>query len=737
MKTSSLFFWVLSLFMYFFSQNALAQNTQIKENTPPISLQADLLKYDQNNDLLMASGQVEIEQDGQILLADEVTYSKTRDIATAKGNVTIVGVNGETYFADEAKLSDGLKSGFAKNISTIMSDGSRFVARSGQRIDGHQIIVTDGVYSACRLCEENPTKPPIWQMRAGRIIHDSQNQNIYYHNARMEIFGVPVIYTPYFSHPEPSVERRSGFVKPSFSFDSKLGAAARNYYYFDIAPDKDATVELSVTSKQNSVLGGEWRQRFEHGELFFEGSINRSTIRGGSDDDTILKERDWRGHIFSTGRYDMNDQWRAGFNINRTIDDFYLKDFDYSSDDILKNDLYLERFSGRNYTNANLTYFQDLRPNITEEQPKLTPLIEHKAFGNPNELFGGRWAMNSQFLNLIRDGDQSMSRLSLHPSWERQDYTKHGLKISSEAILRNDNYWIRDLAPGQTGSGDDDQLQSRFLPSAHFKSSYPLIKPIQSSRLLIEPITSLTLSPNQSIDDDIPNEDSRDIQLDISNLFENNRFSGNDRIETGSHAAYGLKTGVYTGTGNSAFLTLGQSYRFTDDNSFPNGSGLENDKSDYVGQIELTMDDTYFLDYRFQFDEDSLKGRRHEMQAAVIKDDYTLRGAYLFAQAVAGTGITDRQQFQIEGEKQINPTWAVFGSTLNDLSGDAGLLKASAGVEYKNDCFRLSVKGERDLTDRSSGGAEDRILFSVGLRNLGGYNRERLKHDELFSGFEY
>lgn len=722
-----------------FSLSAYAQEHEenlFKASDSPILFQADLLEYDQENDVLTATGNVEIEQDGQILIADQVTYSKTKDIATAKGNVTIVGVHGETYFADEAQLNDGLRNGFAKNISTIMSDGSRFVAKAGERKDGNQIVVTDGVYSACSLCEEDPSKPPLWQMRASRIIHDSEREDIYYHHARMEIYGVPVLYTPFFSHPEPSVERRSGFIKPGFSFDSKLGVAARNYYYFDIDQDKDATMELSVTSRQNAVLGGEWRQRFEHGELLFEGSVNRSKIRGGPDDDIILKERDWRGHFFGSGQYQINDQWRTGFNLQRTIDDYYLRDFDYSSEDVLKSNLYAERFDGRNYTNASLLYFQDLRPGITEEQPELFPWLHHNMMGNPNATLGGRWALDSQFLNLMRDGNQSVSRLSLNPSWERTDYTDKGIKFISSASLRNDNYWVRELAPGDMGAGDEDQLQARFFPSATVKSSYPLIKPVNNSRILVEPILALTVAPDQSIDNDIPNEDSRDIQLDISNLFDSNRFSGIDRIETGSHAAYGVKTGVYTGAGDSAFVTIGQSYRFNDSNIFPTGSGLENDKSDYVGQIEFTANNQYFLDYRFQFDEDSFKGRRHEIQAAAIKDDYTIRGAYLFADAVAGTGIPDRQQFQIEGEKELNDRWAIFGSTLNDLSGDAGLLKAGLGVEYKNECLRLTLRGERDLTDRTSGGAGDKILLSIGLRNLGGYDKERLKYDELFSAFE-
>src|SRR5690606_27101786 len=99
----------------------------------------------------------------------------------------------------------------------------------------------------------------------------------------------------------------------------------------------------------------------------------------------------------------------------------------------------------------------------------------------------------------------------------------------------------------------------------------------------------LTASPNRTYDK-IPNEDSRDAQIDMLNLYADNRFPGSDRYENGSHVSYGFKFGGYqNSTGNAAFITLGQSYRLSSDNPFPEGSGLENDSSDYVGQIETTI----------------------------------------------------------------------------------------------------------------------------------------------------
>jgi LPS-assembly protein len=705
----------------------------------PISFQADEVNYDQTKDIFTATGHVEIYQDNQIVLADRVSYDRANDKVTAQGKVTLVDKDGQAYFAHNLELQSALKQGFAEDIGLVFQDGSRFAARRIEQPTSDKAVLRNAVYSACNLCEDKPEQSPLWQIRASKVVNDKETKDIYYHNARVEAYGVPVVYIPYFSHPQPDVRARSGILPPTIGYESKTGFIGRGYYYHQFNDQHDGTLEVTTTQYNNEILGGEWRSVFSRGMLDLNGSINYSPVRGGSSENNIIKEEDWRGHLRGEGQYILTDTWRTGFHVDRTTDRFYLRDFDYQHRDILENDIYAERLDNRNYSRVSAHYFQDLRPGMAENQPDILPWMEDMRYGDPNDLLGGRWALNSQFITLLRDADPSVSRLSVVPSWQRQDIIDPiGLKTSIEGKVRNDVYWIREDSPYDFNPGNNgvDTIQTRIFPSMTARASYPMVKPIGRVTALIEPKTAFTLSPNISQNNSIPNEDSRDVQIDISNLFSDSRFPGVDRVESGTHVSYGVKVGGYTDDGNSAFVTLGQSHRFTENSVFPEGSGLNDNNSDYVGQVEMTFQDKLYLDYRFQLNDSNFRNQRQEAQFAILDEDYEIGASYLSAPAIAGTGLNNtREQIGVNASKSITKNWAAGVDTIHDLSGDAGLLNAGLTLQYRNECLRAAIRAERDLTDRTLGGSEDRIMFSLGLRNLGGYEKPLIREDRFFSAF--
>lgn len=703
------------------------------------ALQADTFLYDQQKDIFTAQGRVELEQDGQMVFADRLTYDKPHDEVRAIGNVILVDTTGQTYFAQSLALHNALKTGLVQQIGLVFSDGSRAAAREGEQTAQDQTILRDAVYSPCNLCAEDPHKAPLWQLRAKRVVHDRPTHDMYYHGATMEARGVPVAYLPYFSHPDPSVHARSGFLSPRFSTDSKNGFMLRNYYYQAFSPQQDLTLEVSPTQKSGLLVGSIWRKHFNNGQMLFDGSINRSAVRGGSGDDDIVRDKQWRGHVFSNGLFELSDTWRANYYLQRTWDAYYLRDFDYGEQDILASNFALERFKGRNYTNISTNFFQDLRPGIPTEQPDMLPWITHDMVGRPNAFLGGRWAVDSETITLFREGAQSMSRISTVPSWQRRDILPLGIQTKLDGQLRADGYWIRQGSPYDplvVSDNVSDRTVGRLFPAAQAEATYPLVRPGTHIDTLIEPQVALTTAPNRSTNKRIPNEDSRDVDVDISNLYAMSRFPGRDRIETGSHVSYGVKAGGYAHNGNSAFATLGQSYRISDNNPFPDNSGLENDRSDLVGKLEATFYNQFYADYNFRLNEEDLESRIHELQASYLQDDLEFRTNYIYARAVEGTAIgSDRQQLGASAAKTFAKNWSVAFDTLHDLSGDSGLLKAGLGLQYKNECLRATLRGERDLTDRLTGGSDSLVLFSLGLRNLGGYDTPLLRNDPLYAPF--
>lgn len=709
------------------------------EEKVPALLEADHFDYDQEKQVFIATGNVELEQDGQIVNSDQMTYDQKNDVVTAVGNVVFTDKTGQVYFANKVRLEQKFKQGMVEQIGLMFPDGSRFAARTGQQQGEDTIILRDGIYSPCNLCINDPRKEPQWQLRAGKIVHDKKDQDVYYHNVKLDAYGVPVGYLPYFSHPDPNVKSRSGFLMPGFSSDSKNGFMLRNYYYQNISPYEDATLEVSPTQNSGTVYGLDYRKNMHNAKLSFNGSINKSDVRaGGSENSRVLQEDKTRGHIFANGSLALNPYWTTGFDIRRTSDDFYLRDFNYLQADVLYSSTYITRIKDRDYFDLNGTFFQDLRPNIDQEQPDVLPWARYNLMGDPNEMLGGRWNVNNEFVTLFRNGDQSTSRFTTVPTWERRDVLPLGLQSAVTTKLRTDGYWVRQNSPYEATRQDPnlDRTVGRFVPSIHNVVSYPLIRPSNTVTTLVEPKVALTVAPNSTSNDRIPNEDSRDVQMDISNLFDDNRFPGTDQIENGSHMAYGVKMGGYHNNGNSGFLTLGQSYRLNNNSPFPSGSGLEEERSDYVGQLEFTFYEKFYMDYRFQVNEHNFDNRRHELQAYYLGDTLEARSHYVFTQLVAGTGLpSDREQLGFSVAKALTPKWSAAVDTITDLTGDGGLLKAGFALQYKNECLRLAVGAERDLTDNLTGGSDNRVLFSLGLRNLGGYDTPLLQNDPLYQPF--
>lgn len=693
----------------------------------PVDMEADNLVHDEKTQTIIASGNVRLIQSGSILQADEVRYNLTTDEAYASGNVVLNEPNGDVHFVQEVKLRENMKSGFVTSIKSYLANGSRLTAKSGERVkDGNLIILKDASYTPCD-CGEEEDENPGWQIKANKVTYDRDNNKIQYEDAKFEFLGVPVAYLPYLSHSDGQIKRQSGFLTPSFGFDSDLGAIVEQSYYWDIAPNRDATFGVMATSREMPVALAEYRHHFGEGVFQTDGSVtysDRTDSLAGQDDPI---DADFRGHLFMDGKWHIDNKWRAGLNVAVTSDDQYMREYDISGTNVLENSLYLERFSGRDYARAELLAFQDLRIRDQDaDQPNVLPHIIASFKGEPNNMFGGRWDVEASVLGLQRSDGQDMNRGTLDLGWQRQLVTNFGLMTQLDVNMRGDLYKVydRDVANG-TGR-DDDATAGRFFANAHMVTSYPFVKALRKAQAVIEPVFALTVAPNIDEDDaDIPNEDSQDVRLEASNLLEANRYPGRDRIEDSSHMSYGMRTALYGYEGSRASLFLGQSSRFKEnDTAFPRGSGLSRQESDFVGQFDALYKNLYGMNYRMQLASDDLTSRRHELDAFAHWDIVQMDARYLYAEGLEGTELDEsREQFEGALGVFLNDKWRMRGSIVQDFGVDRGLREATLGFDYFGCCVSLSVTAERNLTDDASGDSGTELFVRFGLKGLGGFER--------------
>jgi len=691
----------------------------------PVDLVADSLEYDETGQIITASGDVELVQAGRILRAQQVSYNLSTDTVYAQGDVVLTDTTGDVYFADEVELAQKMKDGFVLGLQGLLTDGSRFTAERGERIGGTKLVMHDATYTACEICESDPSKPPDWQLVAETVTHDEESNTISYKNARFELGGVPVAYVPFFSHPDGTVKRKSGLLTPTVGFDSELGTLYQQEYYWAIAPDKDATIGTIVSTKENPVLLGEYRQRFENAIIDTQGSITYSQRKDSVNGVTRTQDDEVRGHIFSNALWDINDKWRAGWDIALTSDDQYMRQYDITNEDVLDSTIYAERFSGRDYTIIQAQGYQDIRVSDRQtDQPALLPEVVSTFVGDPNSVLGGRLDAELSTLNLYREGDkQDLTRGTVDLGWQRRFISRIGLVSTLDLTARGDAYSVRDREIATEGSGrSSESSEIRGFSQANFEASYPVKNSVGSAEVVVEPVGSVTLGTNVDFNNDIPNEDSQDVFVDPMKLFEPNRFPGYDKIEDKSRVTYGLRTGVYLENGYRTEAFLGQSRRLEDDdNPFPDGSGLSEQESDYVGQITASFGSNLNLNYNFQLENDSFASQRHEVTASGNIGRLSLNTRYFYAAELEGTDFTDsREQIRTGGRYRLTDQWSVHGSARYDFSSEnPGLRQATYGVDYYGQCINVSLTGKRTLTRDSSGDSGTEVLLRIGLRNLG------------------
>jgi len=237
---------------------------------------------------------------------------------------------------------------------------------------------------------------------------------------------------------------------------------------------------------------------------------------------------------------------------------------------------------------------------------------------------------------------------------------------------------------------------------------------------VVEPIAAITAAPNKSNFGHIPDEDSLDVEFDDTNLFDPDRFAGLDRVDTGQRATYGLRWSFVTNGGGSGSVFVGQSYQFNEDVNFAVGSGLENNFSDIVGSVQVSPIEDFDLLYRFRYDTNSLSPRRNEVlvSAGPSKLHLDLDYAFLSNEADPNTEFGDRQEIAGKLSSQFTDYWSGFIGGRYDIESDR-VLSYGFGVAYEDECFDIRASLEREEFKDQERNPDWKVLFRVGLKNLG------------------
>ncbi len=680
---------------------------------PPLTFQADNISYNQSDNTVTAEGNVEAVYAGRILIAKRVIYQQTSGLVTAQGDVALTDTDGSTMFADSAELTDDLREGVIRGIRLKMANNTNMAANTATRSAGNETELDHAIYTPCKICTEHPGHDPTWQIRAGKVRHDQAAKRITYRNAYFDAFGVPVFYTPYFSHADPSVKHKSGLLVPSFSSSTDLGTVIEAPYYWSIDASRDLTISPMFTSREGPVLKGEYRARLPRGRLELSGSGTHADQRDEFDRKT--GEKITRGHINSRGRFALNPYDIWGFDVERSTDDTYLKRYNISGDDTLTSRLFTEHTSGRDFGAIDFMLFQGLnREDDPGQTPMILPLMQYSAMSNPSAT-GGRFNISGNALVLRRSEGQDTHRVSVTAGWQRNYVSGLGEVYTVFSDMRGDVYYVDNIA---TNPGTSE-FTGRALPQVGVEWRLPVTKYTDGVSQVIEPIAQLIYSPYGGNPKGIPNEDSGSFEFDGTNLFSPTRFPGTDRWEGGPRANLGAKWGAYGPNGGYVNVLFGQVWRLKEDSTFAPETGLDTQRSDYVGSIAVSPAPWFDILHRFRLDRDDFGYRRSEVELLAGPDALQLGFTYTrLSRELTDAALTSREEVTAGLSSQITDHWSARTFTRRDLSNNSSI-ESEAGVFYGDECIEYGLFYDRRFTRDRDIEPSTTIGFKINLRTLG------------------
>lgn len=698
--------------------------TEAAANEPKKAIwAADEIIVEEKGDRITGRGNVEITYEDNTLHADEIVYDRTTDKAVAHGHIRLVDKSGNVSTGKSLELTGDLKNGVVQGMYVLFKDGERLAANSARRVGGDKNILDHAVYSACDICEDQPDKAPLWQIKANKVVQDEKRKTLTYHHATLELMGLPFVYTPWLRHPDASVKRASGFLTPDFGTSSVLGFTTEIPYFWNIAPNKDMTITPMFTTGERAVLKLEYRQRTRTGQFSLDGSGTYVSKR--DNDNNLVPGDEFRGHIFGNGQFQINRDWRWGFDLALASDDTYLRRYDVSRADSLINHLYLERFWERSYLHIGAYAFQGLREEDTGgTTPIALPLIQYNFVGKPGWL-GGHFSADASMSMLTRTDSADTGRISLDGRYEVPFTSALGDIYKLTVGMRVDTYYLHGwedpsaddlVAQPDVLTGSD--FEGRYVPYAALEWRFPFIRYGAKSHQIIEPMVTVVSSPGHANNDEIPNEDSQAFDLDTSNLFAIDRFPGSDRWEGGTRVAYGLRYRYYGDNGVKASVTVGESYRFNRDFSLPADSGLRERTSDLVMTAMLGIPGVFDYYHRLRFDDDGFNLVRNEGLVVFGPKDYRFALGYTDVKRNGfDPTLPDRKELRTAANIRLSKYWTMNADFAYDFERDGGALTAGGGFTYEDECFRFRLRARRDFTDdrdvRPSTSVGFQLIFKV------------------------
>jgi LPS-assembly protein len=698
---------------------------------PVVEFSADQLTYDSENDIVTASGQVRMSRDGNYLAADRVVWTRKTGEVRADGNVVVVDPRGEKLIGDSVVLTDTLKDGVVDNLLVVLESGGRIAAERGSRSNGI-ITLENAAYSPCPVTTESGCpKNPSWKITAAKVVDDPATGRVHFQGGRLQLFGITLPLLPIFSV-ATNGDGATGLLVPQLKISKKNGFEVAVPYYWRIAPNRDFTLIPHLYTGTLPAIEAKYRELNSNGSFQLGGFLAYSHVENADLTPNADSDSKLRGYFEAIGKFQLDPLWSVTGFLRVATDKTVTRRYDITRDDRLRSFINVERIDPDSYISIAGWAFEGLRIDDVQKQiPIALPAIDARFKLDPPVL-GGKIQLEANSLAIMRIDGQDTQRAFASAEWDLRRLTKWGQQLTLTGYLRGDVYHTDDaeetVVPIYRGTNG---WHTRGIAALAADLQWPFIGTLFGGTQRLVPRVQVVATP-PTTNLDIPNEDSRSVDLEDSNLFALNRFPGYDRWEDSSRVTYGVDW-FYDRPNLSISTTVGQSYRLNSrPGVFPQGTGLTDRLSDIVGRTQIRYGRFIDLTHRFRLDKDNFAVRRNEVDLTVGSDQTYAEIGYLrLNRNVDPTveDLRDREEVRLAARIKFARYWSVFGATVIDLTDKRedpfsvadGFepVRNRVGISYEDDCLDLGLTWRRDyelLGDFRKGST---IAFTIGLKGLG------------------
>ena len=655
------------------------------------------------------------DPEGNYIELQNFNYQVKNNIFNSVGSVKILDKLKNSYEFSQIYIDTKKKEILGTDIQAFLNEESIKVHPKNKprvfanaiRLSTKKSVFNKSIFTICDY-RENDKCPP-WTIQASKMLHDNIKKTIYYDNALIKVYDIPIFYIPKLSHPDPTVERRSGFLPPTITDSKNLGPGISLPYFFDLGKDKNFTFTSKIFVDENPLLLGEYHQAFMNSNFLADFGYTEGYKKTSS-----TKKTGEKSHFFSkfvknfTG--DDGSKNSLSFSIQDVSNDKYLKLYKIKSNLVDYNKDTLEshiNFTHENddlFFGLNASVFETLKESYEDKYEYILPEITFDKNLFNNDKFGNLDLQTNISAHLY-DTNKLKNFVVNNFDWSSKDiFLENGLNTKILGNLRNINYEVKNVDEYK------ENTTSELFGALGLFSKIMMQKKEGNVEHLLTPKLLLRYAPGS-----MRNEISGS-RLTPSSAFDLNRLNNINNFETGLSGTLGFD--YKTTSDDKEFdFSLAQVIKKAENNKMPDKSSLNEKTSDLVGSANIKLSNNFSLNYEFALDQNYQDLNFNEFGANMNFGPIDFDFNYLQEKKHIGNQDYFNTKINVKNKDQGMFSFETKRNLITDSSEFYNL-----SYEYINDCLKAGLVYRREFYNDSELEPENSLMFKITLTPFGSIN---------------